>query len=232
MIKTAADVSNWSHIPTDADIAALKALGVTRAVVGTSFPHQNSDGTYTWIGDDQCRAFEAAGFEVQEYQFIGHYRPTTRVWWLDVELNETEEQIRAAVIATHPTGIYTRRGVWETLDWDIVAEFPGLKLWNADYGTPPRTFIPYGGWPEPTMVQYHDTMDIGTGLEVDLSYYEEEDDMTAERVWCSDRLQTWIIGKFGAAPVLTPDMDAPFIALYGGHTRAMTGAELDAIRVK
>ena len=59
----------------------------------------------------------------------------------------------------------------------------------------------------------------------------EEDDV-AERVWCSDRLQTWIIGKFGAAPVLTPDMDAPFVALYGPHTRALTGAQLDAMKPK
>ena len=54
----------------------------------------------------------------------------------------------------------------------------------------------------------------------------------AERVWCSDRLQTWIIGKFGAAPVLTPDMDKPFEALYGPHTKALTGAQLDAMKPK
>ena len=59
----------------------------------------------------------------------------------------------------------------------------------------------------------------------------EEDEM-AERVWCFDRQQTWIIGKFGAAPVLTPDMDAPFVALYGPHTRALTGAQLDAMKPK
>ena len=180
MIKTAADVSNWSHIPTDADIAALKALGVTRVTVGTSFSHQNGDGTYTYIGEAQCQAFEAAGFEVQEYQFIGHHKATTRVWWLDVELAETKDDVRVAVATTSPTGIYTRRGIWETLDYDIVAEFPGLKLWDANYGPLPRTFIPYGGWTKADMTQYHDTMDIGTGLEVDLSYYEEEDEMTAE----------------------------------------------------
>lgn len=59
----------------------------------------------------------------------------------------------------------------------------------------------------------------------------QEEDM-AERVWCSDRLQTWIIGKNGAAPILTPDMDKPFEAIYGPHTKAMTGAQLDALAPK
>ena len=59
----------------------------------------------------------------------------------------------------------------------------------------------------------------------------EEEDM-AERVWNVDLKQTWLIGKHGASPVLYPTMDEPFIALYGQHTKAMTNAELEKIRVK
>jgi len=60
---------------------------------------------------------------------------------------------------------------------------------------------------------------------------KEEEDM-AERVWNSDLKQTWIIGKNGSSPVLYPAMDEPFLALYGGHTKAMTNAQLEAIRTK
>jgi len=60
---------------------------------------------------------------------------------------------------------------------------------------------------------------------------ELEEDM-AERVWCSDRLQTWIIGKHGAAPILDPVQDKVYEVIYGPHTKAMTGAQLDALKPK
>ena len=189
----AADCSNYSRVPTPEDIAALKALGVTRMIVGTSFSRNNGDGTYAYIGEDQCQAFEAAGFEVQEYQFIGRHRPTKRTIWLDVELSETVEEIRLE-LGIHPEiyGIYTRRGIWDLLDVDLLGEFPNLKLWDANYGPPPRTFIPYGGWDHADMTQYHDTMDIGTGFNIDLSYYEEEAMTAADK----QELEAFINGRF------------------------------------
>lgn len=57
---------------------------------------------------------------------------------------------------------------------------------------------------------------------------QQEDDM-AERVWCPDRAQTWIVGKGGAAPVVYPADDAIWKSLYGPHTRALSGAALDAM---
>lgn len=59
----------------------------------------------------------------------------------------------------------------------------------------------------------------------------QEDDM-AERVWCAERYQTWIVGKHGAAPVAYPVDDAIWAALYGKHARVMTGAQLDALLPK
>lgn len=162
----AADFSNWQRVPTPEDIAALKALGVTRVIVGTSF------GTH-WV--TQLRVCEEAGFEVQEYMFIGRFHPTQRAWWLDVELSETVDEIRTAVAKYHPDGIYTRRGIWQLLGVDLVSEFPGLKLWDANYGPLPRTFTPYGGWTKADMTQWRDTMDIGTGFAVDLNEYEEDE---------------------------------------------------------
>lgn len=174
----AADCSNWSRVPTAADIAALKGLGVTRMIVGTSFSQRQPDGSYVYIADQQMAAFEAAGFEVQEYQFIGKHYPSTRPVWLDVELAETADDVRKTLLLLAiwnqmPIGIYTRRGIWDLIDVDLVSEFPGLKLWDANYGPLPRTFIPYGGWTKADMTQWHDTMDIGTGFNIDLNEYEE-----------------------------------------------------------
>jgi hypothetical protein len=176
-------------VPNAADIAALKALGVSRVIVGSSFSHDNGDGTYVYIAEDQMAAFEAAGFEVQEYQFIGRHYPSARPIWLDVELAETVDDIRAALRSYKIHGIYTRRGIWDLLDVDLLGEFPGLKLWDANYGPLPRTFIPYGGWTKADMTQYHDTMDIGTGFEVDLSVYDEmpEEDAMQIAPWWTDR---------------------------------------------
>ena len=57
----------------------------------------------------------------------------------------------------------------------------------------------------------------------------EEDDMT-ERVW--DGARTWIVGKGGSSLITYPDMDKPLEAIYGPHTRVVTPAEMEAIRVK
>ncbi len=169
----AADFSNWQRIPDAADIAALKALGVTRVIVGSSF------GT---VAAAQIAACEAAGFEVQEYQFPEALRvPVAEAWWLDVERRThvtTQDEVRAACrSAVPPIGIYTSASQWAALmgTWAIVAEFPWLKLWTASYGPLPRPFIFYGGWDHADMTQYQDTTDIGTGFQVDISDYEEED---------------------------------------------------------
>ena len=58
----------------------------------------------------------------------------------------------------------------------------------------------------------------------------EEDDM-AERIWCAELVQTWILGKHGAAPVAYPVDDAIWEALYGPHARIMTAGELAALKV-
>ena len=52
----------------------------------------------------------------------------------------------------------------------------------------------------------------------------------AERVW--DGSRTWIVGKGGASLILYPEMDKPLEAIYGPHTRVMSPAELEKIRVK
>lgn len=63
------------------------------------------------------------------------------------------------------------------------------------------------------------------------SYYIEEEDM-AERVWCAETFQTWIVGKGGSWPITDPNEDKQLTAIYGGHTKTMTAADLERIKVK
>ena len=69
-------------------------------------------------------------------------------------------------------GIYTRAGAWRTLTGNNLA-FHDLPLWDALYsqdGKPnPSVFNPYGGWSKFDVRQYHDTMDIGLTVSVDLN---------------------------------------------------------------
>ena len=64
-----------------------------------------------------------------------------------------------------------------------------------------------------------------------LTAQPEEEDMT-ERVWCAERFQTWLVGKGGAYPVTNAEDDKRWTAIYGPHTKVMTGAQLDALKVK
>jgi hypothetical protein len=224
----AADLSNWQRVPTPTDIARLKQMGVKRVIIGSSF------GT---VWQEQIAVCEAAGFEVQEYMFPGHIHPTNRVWWLDVEQAETADEVIAIVgdhqTTTPPTGIYTRKGIFILLDVNIVALFPGLKLWDANYGPLPRTFSPYGGWLFATMTQYQDTTDIGTGLAVDLSVYEEID-MTPEEVdaaieakliaevWPKIGALLTQLGNLGAGLVATGNALAQHIATHPGGGATIT----------
>ena len=217
------DLANYTAIPTAQQVQCLRDHGIKRAIVGTSFGE---------VWDEQVAALELGGIECQEYQFPTRVRGTHRKVWLDCE---TPEATVSAISAVAPRvhGIYTRRGWWqsETGDWDIVNAFPHLKLWEAHYGDPPPAFVPFGGWTQRSIIQYHDST-LFCGLNVDLNVIEEVEDDMAERVWCSDRLQTWIVGKGGATLVVYPADDLAWKAIYGPHTKAMTGAELDKLAVK
>lgn len=173
MTRRAVDFGNYTAIPTPDQVRCWIDAGYTRAIIGTSFSRRNADGSYTYVATDQIAVCEANGMDVEEYQFVGHLRPTTRRWWLDVELGESIDSIRAAVATGKPYGIYTRRGAWPD-GWDIVSEFPDLKLWEAHYADPPPAFVPFGGWTERAMVQWHDSIDL-CGLNVDLNIIEEDE---------------------------------------------------------
>lgn len=58
---------------------------------------------------------------------------------------------------------------------------------------------------------------------------QQEDDEMTERVW--DGSRTWIVGKGGSSLILYPEFDKPFIAIYGPHSRVMSAADLEKIKV-
>ena len=75
-----------------------------------------------------------------------------------------------------------------------------------------------------------DRSDPGAGFPWDefIRALNEEDDVT-ERVW--DGARTWIVGKGGSSLILYPDMDKPLEAIYGPHSRVMSPADLEKIKV-
>lgn len=171
----AIDLGNYSAVPTQEQVRCIIEAGYTKAIVGTSFGS---------VWQAQITAFEQGGMDVDEYVFPGHQPRSSRPFWIDCETGDaTIQAIRA--LAPTATGIYTRRGWWtsETGDWDIKSEFPHLKLWDASYGDPPPAFVPYGGFTEREIHQWHDSTNL-CGLNVDLNIIEQEarmyDDQTID----------------------------------------------------
>lgn len=222
----AADFGNFARVPEQRDIDALKALGVTRVIVGSSFGN---------VALKQIAACQPH-FEVQEFMFPEALRTPLGDWWLDVEISPyhvpTQVEVRHACQRT-PIGVYSSKSQWDALwpDWDIVSEFPWLKLWTANYGPLPRPFTPYGGWTAPSMTQYQDTTDIGTGFEVDLSEYTaEEVEMQPFLVWCDEEKAAYIVGPTGAKPVYNrKDYDA-FEAAFGKPALTLTSLGVKALQ--
>jgi hypothetical protein len=243
-MRLAIDVSNYTAIPTAAQVDELIGLGVEGAIVGTS---------YGGVAARQIAAFEAGGIPCEEYQFPESIRPAVRGWWLDAETGGVTVPIMRALIAQKkPLGIYTRRGWWtqNTGDWNVKAEFPDLLLWDARYchGDGPCSidgsrasieaeyaltpaYVPYGGFDAPSVTQWHDSVTIA-GLNLDLDALEDqkvETDMIPYLVWNSTVQQTWLVGPFGACPILYPADATALQAVYGPHKMALTDTALKAI---
>lgn len=244
----AADFSNWARIPTTDDIAALKAMGATRVVVGASFPRKGSG----YIGADQLAA--CVDFERQVYGWLylnadADWRhPLTMalqayatipasIFWIDVEeepigLDQegVRQRIRDAIAFTGSADIYTRVELWNRItgDWNIVAEYPNARLWKAD---PPPDDGLCGGFDHATMIQTDFDTDIGTGFEVDLSEYEcaveEDEGMKPFLVFEEGTVNQWLVGF--AKPVLIGSATeaADLAAAYGPPKITVSKGTLD-----
>ncbi len=188
------DLSDYSAIPDATQVQCLKTL-VSRAIVGASY------GT---VWKAQIDVLEQGGIPVEAYLFPDSMvQLDGRGWWLDCETaSATKDSVRAICkcggprpYAT-PIGIYSRKSWWDANmgDWNIKAEFPDLMLWDARYvhgGNDPclgweveqhmiPLFIPYGGFEQADLVQWHDSIDI-CGINVDLSREESMTDADFKR---------------------------------------------------
>lgn len=172
-MNKAIDVSSAPPI-TASQADCLKRQGITKIIVGTSYPYGGSP-------KQRIEAARLFGFEVAEYQFPQFRQiPLTDEVWIDVETppGATADLIRASMATQQrPVGIYSSRTMWSATvgSYNVKAEFPWLKVWAADYGSLPRPFKPFGGFVEAdlSMMQYKGDTEI-CSMSVDLNLIIEQ----------------------------------------------------------
>lgn len=207
----AVDFSSYTRIPNTADIANLKALNVTRAIIGTRGNRRNFVA--------QAAACLAAGLEVQAYIYVYWNEPAVvqtmnalalirqvpqiTMVWVDVEADEDNEVLNnprdlidtmLATLQPYETGIYTSISMWGEIMRDSHA-YAHLPLWDANYGSENAAFHAYGGWLQRAMHQYAGSVDVA-GLNVDLNTITEGP-MTAEERARYDGAITNMLKKLG-----------------------------------
>ncbi len=184
----AVDVSLWSGVITDAEVACWASHGVTHVVAGTQNPR---------ITRQQLAMAVAAGMTVDLYVYL-HWDgdipgrvadavalaaefPIGRIW-LDAE-DEPEGRTPAALHALltdalsacgdFPCGIYTAAWWWDPAMGASTA-FSNHPLWYAHYDNSPNTatwsWQSFGGWATPAAKQYDER--YLCGIDVDLNTME------------------------------------------------------------
>ncbi len=126
------DLADWSVIPTAQQVAQLAGVGLSFAIVGTSYATPN---TGAYVADDQIAAFVAGGFDVQVYEFPGVEKPSTYGRWADAENAQATIDTLRQMMRDGFLGPYSRAGFAAPIDWDCKAEFPDSKLYDARYIT-------------------------------------------------------------------------------------------------
>jgi len=199
-MRKAFDFSNWTRVPTIDDIATLRALGYTTAIIGASFD--------VALAREQISILVAAGFRIEVYGWLRHPGraglldnaisacagfPVERLW-LDVEdaddaLGQSPEQlafdVRAALDylharATIPTGIYTGSWFWDS--YMGTTDTFGEVLWLANYVSTPSVNFIYshlpGGWkPDDLVIWQWNNHLAGTAFNADDNLILKETDM-------------------------------------------------------
>jgi len=199
-MRKAFDFSNWTRVPTIDDIATLRALDYTTAIIGASFD--------VALAREQITVLVEAGFRIEVYSWLRHpWRsglldnainacagfPVERLW-LDVEdaadaTGKTPEQlafdVRTALDYIHartsiPTGIYTGSWFWDS--YMGTTDTFGEVLWLANYVTIPNVTFIYshlpGGWTPDTLFiwQWNNHL-AGTAFNADDNLILKETDM-------------------------------------------------------
>lgn len=219
-MRRAFDLANFTAVPTHAQMGCLKAQGYTHAYVGSSFGD---------AADYQIARLSRGGFVVGEYMFPTRTHDTDREWWLDAELspgtviNQTTIRDTIKAATNKPKGIYSNRTAWLNVigfDWNVKAEFPWLKLWDANYGwTMPRPFNAFGGFvlADRIITQWSP---LGLcGLNLDLNVMEdepiaEEEDMPKVVFNTTDK-KIYLVGYEKPIWITSPDEVMQLETAYG-----------------
>ena len=191
-MRGAIDFANYSPVPTRRQLAAQRAAGYVRAVVGCSFGEK---------ARRQIAACASGGMEVEAYAWLSA-GPGWRVLidravaaiegtavrrlWLDCEdpglTRQRLQEVLAYVEARRPgltPGIYTSAACWAGIGGD----FTRYPLWLAHYvNAPDPAQVPlFGGWRAAAMWQYRGSTTMGGFGPVDLSIILEEERMYSDR---------------------------------------------------
>lgn len=205
--KQVLDWSNYSGVPTDAQVANLIADGWDSVILGTQNPV---------ITRQQYSALARNNLPVEalyvfvywtnaDYGLLDAAMKLAREWglkvWLDCEWNLTGypgtgthapsppailSMIHAykTYLAETYQGIYTGRWWWPTYTADS-HDFADDPLWHANYGPMPDTvfagFLPYGGWTRPVIWQYNS--EGADGVTADLNEELIYEPMVVTREW-------------------------------------------------
>ncbi len=215
-MRLAVDLSNWTTIPTPAEVDGLRAAGVERAIVGCS---------YGQVGRSQLIALDAGGIDVEAYGWVTHPlnvhlldRAIAQAdglvdrLWLDCEgptrgraptevLGDIEGAI-AYMRVRRPDwrlGAYSAKWWWGPATGRSNETF-GLPLWVAAYRDPAAPLEEHelpGGWDveDVALWQYAGSSTLA-GLNVDLNLILEGD-MPTQQEW--DQLVGEVRQTFGLA---------------------------------
>lgn len=196
MTDIAVDFSSFTDIPSPDQVECWRNQGVTRAIIGTRGNRRNFAA--------QAQACKDGGLEVEAYIYLYWNEPGTtqarnaldiingmasRIW-VDVEFDDNNpwpgslgvQNVLYACFSELPadTGLYTSRSMWAQAQ---VQGYGDRALWDANYGSPPRPWVPYGDWTSRELVQYAGSVSL-CGLNVDLNIIEQEarmyDDQTID----------------------------------------------------
>jgi GH25 family lysozyme M1 (1,4-beta-N-acetylmuramidase) len=186
--RSAVDVSHWSDVVTDVEVARWRDAGVRHVIAGT----QNARITrqqlaMAYDGGMTLDAYVYIHFTVDLVEQV--HRALEVVaglavgrLWLDLEADPAGagpialqarigDALAACAARSVDCGIYTGKGWWNGAMAGSQA-FAEVPLWfahydgNPDLGTWESTNDRFGGWAEPTGKQYEANVDLG-GVNVD-----------------------------------------------------------------
>ncbi len=151
-------MSNYSGVPTAAQVDYIRSLGVVGVIMGL----QNSEAN-PFCADGQ-KAMFAPNFWQEFYVDLPGRRldlcAPNSICWVDIEVNcfqdarlVREEVARLQAAGLRP-GIYTNEGGMAALGY--TTEFSYLPLWYSHPGMV-GPFKPFCGWTEMLMFQYTST---------------------------------------------------------------------------